>query len=124
MKNEDTILPLKQLNKKKIAALSIGDGVGNEFQKMLGEYDSIACFSIGRRSTATQVQQVYNKLQKYDVIICGVHTIRIPESLALRQLAAKKELVYTFFTLPYACKEYKKSIEKAKAVVLAYEGTP
>ena len=110
LKNEDTILPLKQLNKKKIAALSIGDGVGNEFQKMLGEYDSI--------------QQVYNKLQKYDVIICGVHTIRIPESLALRQLAAKKELVYAFFTLPYACKEYKKSIEKAKAVVLAYEGTP
>ena len=101
------------MNKKKIAALSIGDGVGNEFQKMLGEYDSIACFSIGRRSTAAQVQQVYNKLQKYDVIICGVHTIRIPESLALRQLAAKKELVYAFFTLPYACKEYKKSIEKA-----------
>lgn len=63
LKNEDTILPLKQLNKKKIAALSIGDGVGNEFQKMLGEYDSIACFSIGRRSTAAQVQQVYNKLQ-------------------------------------------------------------
>ena len=52
------------------------------------------------------------------------NTIRIPESLALRQLAAKKELVYAFFTLPYACKEYKKSIEKAKAVVLAYEGTP
>ena len=64
LKNEDTILPLKQLNKKKIAALSIGDGVGNEFQKMLGEYDSIASFSIGRRSTAAQVQQVYNKLQK------------------------------------------------------------
>ena len=58
------------------------------------------------------------------MIICGIHTIRIPESLALRQLAAKKELVYAFFTLPYACKEYKKSIEKAKAVVLAYEGTP
>ena len=27
LKNEDTILPLKQLNKKKIAALSIGDGL-------------------------------------------------------------------------------------------------
>ena len=63
LKNEDTILPLKQLNKKKIAARSIGDGVCNEFQKMLGEYDSIACFSFGRRATAAQVQQVYNKLQ-------------------------------------------------------------
>ena len=94
LKNEGDIIPLKQLNKKRIAALSIGDGVGNEFQKMLGRYDSIACFSISRNSTAAQVQNVYKKLEKYDVIICGVHTVRIPESLALHQLAAKKELIF------------------------------
>ncbi len=29
-----------------------------------------------------------------------------------------------FFTLPYFCKAYKPSILKAKAVVMAYEGTP
>lgn len=40
------------------------------------------------------------------------------------ELAAKKELVYAFFTLPYFCKAYKPSILKAKAVVMAYEGTP
>ena len=49
---------------------------------------------------------------------------RQPESLQLRQLATKKELVYAFFTLPYFCKEYKSSIMKAKAVVMGYEGTP
>ena len=113
---------MKQLDKKKIAALSIGDGVGNEFQKMLGRYDSVACFSISRNATAAQVQSVYKKLEKYDVVICGVHTVRIPESPALRELAAKKELVYAFFTLPYFCKAYKPSILKAKAVVMAYEG--
>lgn len=48
LKNEGDIIPLKQLDKKKIAALSIGDGVGNEFQKMLGRYDSVSCFSISR----------------------------------------------------------------------------
>lgn len=58
------------------------------------------------------------------MVICGVHTVRIPESPALRELAAKKELVYAFFTLPYFCKAYKPSILKAKAVVMAYEGTP
>lgn len=124
LKNEGDIIPLKQLDKKKIAALSIGDGVGNEFQKMLGRYDSVACFSISRNATAAQVQSVYKKLEKYDVVICGVHTVRIPESPALRELAAKKELVYAFFTLPYFCKAYKPSILKAKAVVMAYEGTP
>ena len=55
------------------------------------------------------------------MVICGVHTVRIPESPALRELAAKKELVYAFFTLPYFCKAYKPSILKAKAVVMAYE---
>jgi beta-N-acetylhexosaminidase len=124
LKNESDMVPLRQLDKKKIAALSIGSPAGNEFQEMLGRYDSIACFSISRSSTAAQIQHVYRQLEKYDVIICGVHTVRIPESLQLRQLATKKELVYAFFTLPYFCKEYKSSIMKAKAVVMGYEGTP
>lgn len=124
MKNENGTVPIKQLDKKKIAALSIGAATGNEFQEMLCRYDSIACFSIGRNATAAQVQNVYNKLEKYDVIICGIHTVRIPESQLLRQLAAKKELIYAFFTLPYFCKDYKNSIQKAKAVVMGYEGTP
>ena len=124
LKNEANTVPLKQLDKKKIAALSIGAAVGNDFQKMLGRYDSVACFSISRNSTAAQVQNVYKQLEKYDVIICSVHTVRIPESQLLRQLATKKELVYAFFTLPYFCKEYKSSIQKPKSVVMGYEATP
>ena len=124
LKNEGDLLPLKDLGKKKMAVLSIGDDLDNDFQQMLSRYDSVAHFSISRRSSVAYIQQVYRKLQKYDVIICSVHTIRIPESLALRELASKKDLVYAFFTLPYACKGYKKSIEKAKAVVLGYESTP
>ncbi|WP_288207681.1 glycoside hydrolase family 3 N-terminal domain-containing protein [uncultured Parabacteroides sp.] len=124
LKNEADFIPLKQLDKKKIAALSIGSPVGNDFQKMLGRYDSVANFSISRSSTAAQVQQVYKQLEKYDVIICSIHTVRIPESQLLRQLATKKEVVYAFFTLPYFCKDYKNSIQKAKAVVMGYEATP
>lgn len=124
LKNESDILPLKGLDKKKIAVLSIGSGAGNEFQQMLGRYDTVARFSITRQSTAAQIQRVYNELGRYDVILCGVHTVRIPESQALRALAGRKEVVFAFFTLPYFCKEYKASIAKAKAAVMAYEGTP
>ena len=119
------MVPLRQLDKKRrLPPCQSVRLTGNEFQEMLGRYDSIACFSISRSSTAAQIQHVYRQLEKYDVIICGVHTVRIPESLQLRQLATKKELVYAFFTLPYFCKEYKSSIMKAKAVVMGYEGTP
>lgn len=124
LKNDNNIVPLKQLDKKSIAVLSIGNDTGNPFQEMLNRYDSVACFSIGVRSTEAQVRQVYTQLAKYDMIICGVHTVRVPESEALRKLAAEKELIYSFFTIPYFCKSYAKSIEKAQAVLMAYESTP
>ncbi|MCD7977421.1 MAG: serine hydrolase [Tannerellaceae bacterium] len=124
LKNESAIIPVRELDKKKIAAVSFGDVAGNEFQTMLQRYDEVATFSIPRNATAAQVQQVYNRLNNYDVIICGIHTVRIPESQSLIQLAAKKEVILTFFTLPYFCKQYSKTIQQAKGVVMAYESTP
>lgn len=124
LKNEENVIPLKQLDKKKTAVVSIGDDTDSDFIKMLSRYDSVAVFSISRTATTAQTQQVYKKLEKYDRIIFGIHTVRIPESQAIRQLTAKKEVILTFFTLPYFCKEYKASISKAKAVVMAFEGTP
>jgi beta-glucosidase-like glycosyl hydrolase/CubicO group peptidase (beta-lactamase class C family) len=124
LKNESDCIPLKQLNKKKIAVLSLGDAKGNAFQTMLNRYDSVACFSIGRNDSPARQRQVYKELENYDLIICGVHTVRIPESEALRKLAARKEVVFSFFTLPYFCKQYKRSVEKAKAALMAYEAAP
>lgn len=124
LKNDNELIPLKQLDKKKIAVLSIGGDKKNHFQEMLNRYDSVACFNIDRHSTEVQIKQVYSKLSEYDVIICGVHTVRIPESEALRKLAAEKEFIYSFFTIPYFCKSYAKSIEQAQAVLMAYESTP
>jgi beta-glucosidase-like glycosyl hydrolase/CubicO group peptidase (beta-lactamase class C family) len=124
LKNEPDAIPLKQLDRKKIAVLSLGETQGNTFQSMLNNYDSVACFSLARNASAARQQEIYKKLENYDLIICGLHTVRIPESEALRRLAAKKEVILTFFTHPYFCREYKQSIAKAKAVVMAYEGSP
>lgn len=124
LKNTDSIIPLKSLDEKKIAVLSIGETSDCEFQQMIARYAKVAHFSILRNTPAATVQQIYQKLASYDVVICGVHTVRIPESMQLRQLTEKKELIYAFFTLPYFCKNYKPSIEQAKTVVMAYETTP
>lgn len=124
MKNEDSCLPVRGIGEKKIAALSLGDGVNNDFQKMLNRYDSVTNFSLGRNATEAQIRDVYDQLAKYDLIICGVNTVRIPESASLRQLATRKEVILVFFTLPYSCRSYKQSIEQSKAVVMAYEATP
>ncbi|MDL2264796.1 serine hydrolase [Parabacteroides sp. OttesenSCG-928-G07] len=124
LKNEASYLPLKQLDKKKIAALSIGELTGNEFQTTLNKYDSVACFAITQSMSAEQIQRVYNQLSNYDVIICSVHTVRIPESQSLRQLAAKKEFILVFFTQPYFIRNYSVSLVNSKSVIMGYESTP
>lgn len=124
LKNDSAYLPLKQLDQKKIAVLSLGESEGNAFQTMLRRYAKVDFFSLGYQATVTQQKAVFKKLEAYDLIICGIHSVRIPESDLLRQISTKKDVVLTFFTLPYFAKDYKKSIEKSKAVVMAYELGP
>ena len=124
LKNEDSILPLKNIDQPKIAVLSIGEGLTNHFNQTVSRYISADFYTITHSTNAARQQTIYDALEKYDVILCAVHTVRIPESARLQKLAADKKLIYSFFTIPYFCKSYKKSIERAAGVVLAYEGTP
>jgi len=123
MKNNNQFLPVKGMGKRKIAAVSLGDGLNNDFQKMLNRYDSVACYTLSRNATDEQIRQVYKQLENYDLIICGIHTSRIPESVSLRQLVARKDVVLAFFTLPYSCRGYKQTIDGAQAAIMAYEAT-
>jgi beta-glucosidase-like glycosyl hydrolase/CubicO group peptidase (beta-lactamase class C family) len=121
LKNTSGYIPLKELDKKKIAALSLGEPKGNEFQQMLNRYDSVSFFTLGRNATAAEQKKVYAELETFDLIICSIHTVRIPESELLLKVTEKKDVILTFFTQPYFSKDYKKSIDKAKAVIMAYE---
>lgn len=124
LKNEADFLPLKDLNKKKIAVLSIGEPFDNDFLKMVNRYSESTHYLITAKTTEQNIQQIAKNLEKFDIIICGVYTVRIKEHAILKQLAGKKEFIYAFFTLPYFCKEYRSSINAANAVIMAYEGTP
>lgn len=124
LKNEGDCLPLKSLDKKKIAVLSIGDPFKNNFLSMLNRYGKATHYKITTQTNEQEIQRIAKELDKFDVIICGVYTVRIKEHAFLKQLAAKKEFVYAFFTLPYFCSKYKSSINASNAVVMAYEATP
>jgi beta-glucosidase-like glycosyl hydrolase len=120
----DSILPLHLSGKKRIAVLSLGEPLDNEFISTLSCYDSIGVFSLMRNATVAQRQKVFNKLSAFDTIVCGLHTVRIPESEQIRKLAEKKKVILVFFTQPYFTLDYKATIKNARAVVMAYEGSP
>ena len=123
IKNDDDILPLKQLNKKRIAAVSLGGSNNNDFQNMLKRYGDVDCYNIPNNADQNSKKAIYDKLKKYDVIICGVHNSRAADSRELQNLGADKDLILVFFTVPYKCSDFKSSAANARSIVIAYEPT-
>lgn len=124
VKNTEREVPIKGLANKKIAVLSLGDDTNNEFTQSVRNYTQADAFAIGRKFTPAQSEAVLKKLENYDVIICGVHTNRIKESVALKKLLVQKDFHIVFFVSPYALSDYKFSVDKARSVTVAYENTP
>jgi beta-glucosidase-like glycosyl hydrolase/CubicO group peptidase (beta-lactamase class C family) len=123
LKNERNYLPVRKLDKKKIAAITIGDSYGDEFPEMLNRYARITHFQITPKTKEADIQKIVKELKTFDVVSCSVFTVRMDEFPMLKQLAEEKEWVYVFFTMPYFCKNFVESIQSSKAVVMAYEST-
>jgi Beta-glucosidase-related glycosidases len=120
VKNNKDIIPLKQLNDKRIAAVSIDSDINSEFYNTLKKYGDVDCYSF---SVSGDNRSVYNKLKKYDVIICGIHNSKAKDIRELQNLAIEKELIYVFFTVPYKCSDFIESSSNAQAIMIAYEST-
>jgi beta-glucosidase-like glycosyl hydrolase/CubicO group peptidase (beta-lactamase class C family) len=121
LKNDNETIPLKQLGKKKIAVLSLGEEKSNEFQETMALYDN---FSFFRLATDGNKSDLAAKLSNYDVIVCAIHTTQIHDYPSfLQSVAAQKELHLCFFISPYYLSEYKQNILSAKSMILAYENT-
>jgi CubicO group peptidase (beta-lactamase class C family) len=121
LKNDNAVIPLKQLGKRKIAVLSLGGEKSNEFQETMALYDNFDFFQLAVDGNKTDLAA---KLNGYDAIVCAVYTTQGNDyQLFLQTLAARKELHLCFFISPYYFPKYKQNIASAKSVTLAYEDT-
>jgi len=124
LKNEDHLIPLKNLANQKIAVLSLGRNPENIVAQTALNYAKVDAFALDLKSSAATINQTYAKLKNYDIVLCALHSSRIQESAALRLLAKQTNLIYLFTIGPYSLMRYKASIANAKAVVMGYEDTP
>jgi beta-glucosidase-like glycosyl hydrolase/CubicO group peptidase (beta-lactamase class C family) len=121
LKNDNAAIPLKQLGKRKIAVVSLGEETPNEFQETMALYDDFDFFQVSANGNKNDLSA---KLKNYDVIVCAIHANKSKEySPFLQSLAARKELHLCFFISPYHLAGYKQNIAAAKSVTLAYENT-
>ena len=130
LKNENEIIPVKNLEKLKIASLVIGYKDKGEFQKTMDLYADMTHFYIDRASTYFQFDSIAKLLKNYNLIIAGIVNtdIRVNKNFGINDscfylfdsLARKKTVILDMFTNPYALAKIKNP-ELYKAIILSYE---
>lgn len=115
IRNNDGILPIKDLPGKKIAVVNIG-ATANEFDAMCRKYAPIDVFDAAAGIPA--------KIKDYDVVIAAVFTDSQTSRQALSNLNGCKHLVDVFFINPYKMAKFRASLPEADAILTVYDDIP
>lgn len=118
--NKDNLLPIKGLDKKNIAVVSLGDtkGVTSMFQDRCEMYSKTGKFAFMK---GAMLSVLLEKLKPYDTVIVGVYKDDEVYVKALDAIVAQcPNVVPVFFTSPYAASKFKAGVAKSDAAVIAW----
>ncbi|MCI4666727.1 MAG: serine hydrolase [Bacteroidia bacterium] len=127
-KNDQLTLPLKRLEKRKIAYLQVGGSKNSTMLRTLMKYGQITPIYLPENFSSKTQGAVMKKLSSYNTVIIGVFGMNKKASdkfgvdLGTRMIAEQlsrlgKDVVTTLFGSPYALKYF----GKEKAILVAYE---
>lgn len=116
VRNPEGLIPFQELDKLKLASLSIGAGPANSFQQRLLSYQRMPALQSGKEISAAQSQELLQKLSGYDAVIVGLHDMNnsarsnfgITQSTLgfLRALGQKTRVVLVVFGNPYSLRNF------------------
>lgn len=130
LKNEDEILPIKNMETLNIATVVIGDTSLNAFQETVELYTTATHFNIGRNASSEEFNSLMNKLEAYNLIlVANTNTDQRPSKNFgikpnavdfVNKLSERKNVVFDLFSNPYALANYR-DLKEAKAIIMSYE---
>ena len=126
VKNNKAILPIKRINKKKIAYVSLGDDDGSAFLNQLNKY------TIVDHVTANHLDELLEKLKNYNYVIVGLHksndspwksyNFTDKETVWLYEIARNNTTILNVFARPYAMLDLKTNTN-IEGIVMAYQNS-
>jgi len=124
-KNDGNILPITNLENKKIAYVPLGDDSGDTFYKAMNTYANVT------RIRAKTQEELNKKLKNYNYVIIGFHRSNAnpwkaykfskQEVAMIDSLAQTKDVVLDLFVRPYAMLDIDNS--KLKGVIHSYQNS-
>lgn len=120
-KNDNNILPIKELKNQNIALVSVGAEGQSQFKTLIAQYDTVSTFTLTSAFSPGLIQALDSVLAKKDLIIFSIQNSQVPDSVLAQLSTGKKKVVQAYFISPYQLKNYTASSNKATACILAYE---
>lgn len=132
LKNNDELLPLKNINKLNITCISVGSDSLTDFQNTLSLYGNIKNICIPTLNDSNYIKINENLSNENNLLIVAFHRPetnpikRYPFSEKEKELTDKilsqNNSVLVWFANPYLLSSIV-NLEKAKAIVMAYQNT-
>ena len=126
VKNQDDILPIQDLQKKKIAYVNFGDDSGKPFLNQLRLYADIDWVK------AKGLDAYVKKLEKYDYVIIGFHRSNAnpwksyefteKELVWIYEIARTNKVILDIFTRPYALLDLK-TTTNFEGIICSYQNS-
>ena len=126
LKNENNNVPIRNLEKQKIAYVKLGDAENDAYVNMLKKYAKVTVVS------DTNLDGLITKLKPYNYVIIGFHKSNLhpwksykfsnKELVWLQEIAKEKTVVLDVFTSPYSLLKIK-SFTNIESVIVSYQNS-
>ena len=125
IKNKDELLPIKNLEKEKIAYVKFGNDSGSTFLSTLQKYTDV--IEISDKNTDALLE----KLKPFTTVICALHRtdknwrvqeFDADELIVLDKISKNNNVILDVFAKPYALLPIK-NFDNYKSIVVSYQNT-
>jgi beta-N-acetylhexosaminidase len=126
IKNENRILPIKDLTNAKVAYIKLGDFSGSSFLSALSNYTEVTEIPIADETTLLE------RLSPFNTVIIGYHKSEISwwktqefsksDLEIIEKIAVTKNVILDVFAKPYVLSTVQ-SIDKIKSIVVSYQNS-
>ena len=130
VKNDNDLLPLKNLDTLRIASVSIGPGKITPFQERLACYAPIDNFFLKKEPSDVEISTLKADLQSYNLIIISVQNTSIwggsPYGISgktvkfISDLSKTSKVILDLFASPYALRLFE-NVTQPSAIMMSYQ---
>ena len=127
VQNTNNLLPLKNLELRKVAYVNMGTADASPFVKSLNKYTQVDKIS------ANTLDQLVSELSEYNTVVVGLHASNASpwkpyqftekELVWLYEIARTNTVVLTVFSKPYALNDLT-DFSNIESIVMAYQNSP